>query len=83
MLSCNDLDFCCNIAQPFAMNNKFMPIEHIRGNTISYIATILSFVAITVRSCNKSQYYSHNKKYITETLFVATNLVDCDNKIHL
>jgi hypothetical protein len=43
------------------MNNKFMPTEYIRGNTTNYIATILSFVAITLISCNKSQYYSNNK----------------------
>jgi hypothetical protein len=54
ILLCNDLDFCCNIAQHLVMNDKFMPIKHIRGNNINYITTILSLVVITVRSCNKS-----------------------------
>jgi hypothetical protein len=60
-----------------------MAIEHIRGNTINYMTTILLVVAIKVRSCNKIQYYSNNKKFVAETLFLATNLVDCDNKIYL
>jgi hypothetical protein len=80
ILPCNDLDFCCNIAQPFVTNDKFMATEHICGNIIKYIATILSFVSVTVRSCNKSQYYSNKKKFIVENLFLATNLVACDNK---
>jgi hypothetical protein len=63
------------------MNDKFMPIEHIRGNTINYIATILSFAAVTI--LQQSKYYSNNKKSVAETLFLATNLVDCDNKIFL
>jgi hypothetical protein len=83
ILSCNDLYFCYNIAQPFATNDKFMPTEHIPDNTINYTTTILSFVAITVRSCNKSKYYSNNKKFDTEILFLAMNLVDCRNKIFL
>jgi hypothetical protein len=41
ILSRNELDFCCNIAKPFAANDKFLPTEHIRDNTITYIATIL------------------------------------------
>jgi hypothetical protein len=36
-LSCNNLDFCCNIAELFAMNDKFVPNKHIRGNTFIYI----------------------------------------------
>jgi hypothetical protein len=50
------------------------------GNTIKYIATILSFMTIAVRSCNQSQYYSNNKKFVAENLFLATNLVDYGNK---
>jgi hypothetical protein len=41
ILSCNNLDFCCNIAQPFATNDKFLPTKHICNNTINYIAIIL------------------------------------------
>jgi hypothetical protein len=41
ILSRNDLDFCCSIAQPFAMNAKFLPSKHICGNTFNYIAIIL------------------------------------------
>jgi hypothetical protein len=41
-----------------------MPTEYIRGNTTNYIATILSFVAITLISCNKRQYYSNNKNIV-------------------
>jgi hypothetical protein len=65
------------------MNDKFMSIKQIRGNTVNYITTILSFVAIRVRSYDESQYYSNNKKFIALNLFLATNLVDCDNKIYL
>jgi hypothetical protein len=80
ILLCSDLDFCCNIAQHFATNDKFMSTEHICGNTIKYIATILSFMTIAVGSCNQSQYYSNNKKFVAENLFLATNLVDYGNK---
>jgi hypothetical protein len=65
------------------MNDKFMPTEHIRGNTVNYITTILLFVAIRVGSYNESQYYRNNKKFIGENLCLATNFVDCDNKIYL
>jgi hypothetical protein len=41
ILSCNDLGICCNIAQPFATNDKFLPTKHICGNTFNYITTIL------------------------------------------
>jgi hypothetical protein len=64
------------------MNDKFMSIKQIRGNIVNYITTILSFVAIRVRSYDESQYYSNNKKFIALNLFLATNLVDCDNKIY-
>jgi hypothetical protein len=40
-------------------------------------------VAIRVASCNEGQYYSNNKKFIAKNLIVATNLVDCHNKIYL
>jgi hypothetical protein len=40
-LSCNDLEFCCNIAQLFAMSDKFVPTKHIGGNTVINIAKIL------------------------------------------
>jgi hypothetical protein len=77
------LDFCRNIAQPFATNAKFLPTEHIRGNTINYIATILQFVAIRAGSCNESQYCTNNKKFVAQNLFLTTNLVDCPNEIYL
>jgi hypothetical protein len=41
ILSCNNLNFCCNIAQHFATNDKFMSTKQIRGNTVNYIITIL------------------------------------------
>jgi hypothetical protein len=65
------------------MNDKFMPAEHICGNTVNYITTILLFVAIRFISYNKSQYYSNNKKFFGENIFLATNLVNCDNEIYL
>jgi hypothetical protein len=65
------------------MNDKFMSTEHIRGITINYITTILLFVAIRVRSYNESPYYSNKKKFVAENLFLATNLVNCDNEIYL
>jgi hypothetical protein len=59
------------MAQSFATNDKFMPTEHICGNTFNYIVTILSFMVIAVRSCNQRQYYSKNKKLVVENLFLA------------
>jgi hypothetical protein len=40
-------------------------------------------VAIRADSCNESQYYSNNKKFIAKKLFLAINLFDCHNKIYL
>jgi hypothetical protein len=78
------LDFCSNTLHPFATNDKFTSTKHIRNNTINYIITILLFVAITVRSCNKSYYYSNNKKFVVENIFFTTKWVDqCDNEIYL
>jgi hypothetical protein len=40
-------------------------------------------MATRVGSCNESKYYSNNEKFIAKNLFLATNLVDCHNKIYL
>jgi hypothetical protein len=39
-------------------------------------------VTIRVGFYNDSKYYSNNKKFIAKNLFLATNLVDCHNKIY-
>jgi hypothetical protein len=36
----------CNIKEHLATNDKIMATEHNHGDTINYITTILSFVAI-------------------------------------
>jgi hypothetical protein len=50
-----------------------MSTKHIRCNIVNYVATILSFVAIAIRSFNECQYYSNNKKFIAETYFLQRN----------
>jgi hypothetical protein len=37
----NNLYYCCNIAQFFTTNDKFLPTKRIHENTVNYIATIL------------------------------------------
>jgi hypothetical protein len=58
-------------AEPFAIDEKFMPKKHNCGNIVNYIVTILSFVAIAIRSCNERQYYSNNKKFVAKNIFLT------------
>jgi DNA polymerase III alpha subunit (gram-positive type) len=63
-----------------------MSIKYIRDNIVNYIATILSFMAIAIRSCNNINVIVTTRNLLWKTYFLQRNeltVTICDNTNHI